>query len=352
MSDAINAAPSSAPTQAESSPAPVNHQEVLNNLSTEQRTEWRKTGKIPEPSNEASVPSEQSDAQKAESAPASEAGKPQEKAHKKLSADERIAQLEATIEKIRKGAAKAEPKQAEETKAAESSPAKPAEIKLETKAAPKLEPPKEPDIKAAEYSGVDGWDKYEADVRKYNRDLAKYEAAEAVEKFKRDQVQEQQLKSVLQQIETGRKTYTDFDQKTAPVFQVLIADLESPVAKLVGESPIFEHLMYVIGGEGEEFISLLKSNPMHALRKAVIMENLVMEELKKGKTESKETERDEKGQFKAPEKKITGAPPPVSEVGGKAAAPGDKVQEAVQKRDFAAYKAEQNRREMAARKGG
>jgi hypothetical protein len=345
MPDEI-AAPSAAPTQAESSPATVNHQEVLNNLSTEQRTEWRKTGKIPDsPAKGESAPSDQSDAQQAETAPASEAGKPQEKAHKKLSADERIAQLEATIEKIRKGAGKTEPRQAEETKPAESLPAKPVEVKAQ-----KLEAPKEPDIKAAEYSGADGWEKYEADVRKYNRDLAKYEAAEAVNKFKRDQVQEQQLKSVLQQIETGRKTYTDFDQKTAPVFQALIADLESPVSKLVGESPVFEHLMYVIGGEGEEFLALLKSNPMHALRKAVILENLIMEELKKGKAESKDTERDEKGQFKAPEKKITGAPPPPKEVGGTAAAPGDKVQEAVQKRDFSSYRTEMNRREMAARK--
>lgn len=342
------AAPSAVPTQADPSPAPVNHQEVLNNLSTEQRTEWRKSGKLPDPPvKEESAPSPLSDAQKAETAPASEAGKPQEKAHKKLSADERIAQLEATIEKIRKGAGKVETKQAEETKPAESLPAKPVEVKAQ-----KLEAPKEPDIKAQEYSGAEGWDKYEADVRKYTKDLAKYEAAEAVEKFKREQVQEAQLKQVLQQIETGRKTYTDFDQKTAPVFQALTADLESPVSKLVGESPVFEHLMYVIGGEGEEFIALVKSNPGQALRKAVILESLVMEELKKGKAESKtETERDDKGQFKAPEKKVTGAPPPPREVGGTAAAPGDKLQEAVQKRDFAAFRAEGNRREMAPRKG-
>lgn len=351
MPDVEAAAPSAAQTQAESSPAPVNHQEVLNNLTPDQRVEWRKTGNIPEPSKADSATAKPSDA---EADGASVKAEPQERAPKRDNAETRLKELLADLKNA--GLSPAELKtfkreaQRVETKAEPS----PAPQKVEAK--PKREAPKEPDISDKKYEGDDGWKLYDRDLKQYARDVAEHTKAEAIEQFKRESQEEYQRQKLGQELAQGRSKYKDFDQITTPVIQSLQQEgMSKEVIEVVGRSPVFVDLLYVIGekeADRDEFLQLAKSDPWAAVRKAVIMENLITEELAKqrdGKAETKP--RDDSGKFlPTPEKKVTGAPAPVSEVGGRAAAPGDAVQESIQKRDFSKYRAEMNRREMTARK--
>lgn len=351
MPDEVIAAPSTA-TAEPTSETPVNHQEVLNSLTSEQRTEWRMSGKLPEtPAKEDSTPSKSDADLSAKSAPASEAGH-QEKPAKRDNAETRLKELladlktagftPAELKTFKRETAAAQPK-------AESTPAPKIELKAEPQG---LEAPKEPEISAKEYQGEDGWQKYEADIKKYNRAFAEYASKKAVMEFQEGQRRDQELQRVQSQIKQGREKYQDFDEKALPVIEALGADPKSPVYEMVGRSPVFQHLVYVIGGEKDEFLALAKADPWAAVTKAAVMQALILEELKGAKGDEKPRNAD--GAFvksETPVKKVTGAPPPVSEVGGTAAAPGDKVGEAVQKRDFASYRAEMNRKEMAARKG-
>src|SRR6185312_263040 len=99
---------SSAPAVEVSTPVMDVSRGPLVDITPEQRAEFRKTGNLPEPpKKEEAAPSPE--AKQAETSTASEADKKQEtkpaKVEKpKQTAEERIAQLESTIEKIRKGA--------------------------------------------------------------------------------------------------------------------------------------------------------------------------------------------------------------------------------------------------------
>lgn len=321
------------------SPAPENHQEVLNSLTPAQRTKWQMTGELPTKADPAPA-KESSDAppkEQAESAPAPDAGKEQEKpAKRKLNAEERIAQLEATIAKIREQSGK-------DSKAITTQPAAPSTAKpVEAKPEP-LKEPKEPQIE--EYSGPDAWDKYDKDYRKWVKDTIAYNREKAIEDF-RIQAQEQaQQQKLSQELAEGRKRYDDFDQVVAPAYQrVMTENLDPTVLAMVGNSPLFVDLLYALGEPSalEDFIQTAKTNPYQAIRKVVIMEGLIHEELSKKATD--------KGQNLAPEKKITSAPNPPTEVSGKNTAPGDEVEAAVKRGDFTAYYREMNRRELAAKK--
>lgn len=309
-----------------------------------ERIEWQKTGKItpkaaPTPASEASPKA------KAESAAASEAA-PQEKSRdnaatrlQEILADLKTAGLSpAELKTFKREAAKTQ---------AESSPAKPPEVKPV-----ELAEPKEPDMNAAEYQGADGWTKYEADVRKYTRELAKYEAAKAVENYKTGQRQAEELSRVQQQIKTGREKYQDFDQKAEPIIAEFSKDLSSPVSQAIGTSPVFEHLIYTIGGDSEAFIKLAKENPLAAVKRVGVLEALILEELKGS---AKETPRDDKtGQFQsAPEKKakaVSSAPAPPAEVGGKGTPPADEVEAALESGNQSRYNELMNARDLARRK--
>lgn len=348
----VTTAPSAEQTPAAPSPAP-HSQETLNSLSPEQRTEWRKTGTLP--SKEAPATSKEDSAAKpAETAPVSETG-PQEKP-KRDNAETRLKEILADLKTAGFTPAelktfKREAKQAE-TKA-ESSPAP---VKVE---APKNEAPVKPkweDFKELD----DGWVKYEAAKDKWVEDFTEYKRKEAIADFQKQTQEEYQRQKLSQELSQGRTKYQNYDQITTPVIQALQADgMSKEITEVIGRSPVFVDLLYVIGENEagrDEFLALAKSDPWAAVRKAVIMEQLITEELAKSRDGKKaeDTPRDDKGKFlsSTPEKKVTSAPKPPSEVGGTAAAPGDVVEEAVKKSDFSKYRMEMNRREIAARKSG
>src|SRR5580698_1963717 len=88
----------------------------LVNLTSEERAEYKKTGELPTTKKEAPSPS----AEPGESAPP-KSQEPKHEPKPKQTAEERIAQLESTIEKIKKGAGIEKPK-AEPTAPAKSQP--------------------------------------------------------------------------------------------------------------------------------------------------------------------------------------------------------------------------------------
>jgi hypothetical protein len=132
----------------------------------------------------------------------------------------------------------------------------------------------------------------------------------------------------------------------------------APIVKgLLNDSKVLVDVMYVLGSKPEElqsFIELSKSNPGEAIRKVVVLEQLVEQELSKGKgkPDSEETpERGEDGKFKpATPKKVT-APPPPDELNTRGSAAPDPIEAAVKNDNFAAFKAEEDRRDLARRRG-
>jgi hypothetical protein len=291
---------------------------------------------------------------KPESATESETVKePQEKGSKKLTADERIAQLEATIEKIRKSAGKAEPKQAEETKA-EPVTRQPVVVKA------KLEAPKEPDMKDPKYAGADGWEKYEADIRQYTKDLAKYEAAvaskDAVEQYKQEQLQKQQAEKVAKEFAAAEQKYPDYKEKSQPLIDALIGEMQAaPEAKTIhpvileaiGSNPLCADILYVLGPNKDEFLALARSNPVAALEKVAVIKHLISEEFAKAKPAESKEPKEEK---KTPVETVTRAPKPPSEVGGRATTADDEGQQAAKSGDFRSAKAAWTRDYVASNK--
>lgn len=351
MPDVITA-PSAEQTPAAPSPAP-NSQETLNSLSPEQRTEWRKSGTLP--SKEAPAPSKEPSAvEKTETAPASEAG--HQERPKRDNAETRLKELLADLKTAGLSPAELKTFKREAQKAETKAEPSPAPQKVE---APKNEAPVKPQWKDFA-SQEDGWEKYEAAKDKWVEDFTEYKRKEAIADFQRQTQEEYQRQKLSQELSQGRTKYQNYDQITTPVIEALQAEgMSKEITEVIGRSPVFVDLLYVIGENEagrDEFLALAKSDPWAAVRKAVIMEQLITEELAKARDGKKaeDTPRDDKGKFlsSTPEKKVTSAPKPPSEVGGTAAAPGDAVEEAIKKRDFSAYKAEQNRREIAARKSG
>lgn len=140
-------------------------------------------------------------------------------------------------------------------------------------------------------------------------------------------------------------------------------DVHPAVKSVLTDSPLLADVLFTLNskeGELASFVELAKTNPTAAIRKAVLLEHLIAQELGKGASEG-ETQRDESGKFVAqneahppqrpPAKKVTEAPPPPREASGRSAAPPDDVASASKTLDFAAYRAAQNRRDLARSQG-
>jgi hypothetical protein len=323
--------------------------------------EWRQTGKVPEPKpkpaaqpKEESAPSKESSAEGAQEsgkAPESEPGKKQE--HKPSKAEARLNEL---LEDLRRaGLSPAELKTFKrEAQRQEAQPPKAGAEKTEKPAG--LEPPKKPKLEDFE-----DYDKFEEEKDKYYEDLADYKSKKSLEEFRAQQQQETAKKEMAGKLADAKKRYGDSAESTiGTAANAIFGDEQIPAAvrALVDQSPVLVDLLYVMGSKADElaeFIELARTNPGAAVRKAVLLERLVMEELEKGSAgKSGSPQRDESGKFvpaKAPEKKVTEAPPPPKEVSGRGAAPPDEVESAAQSGDFASFRSAANRRDLARRRG-
>lgn len=308
--------------------------------------EWRKTGLRPEPSPAAPAPAKEPEkvsdaATTAEPAAASEAAIRQEP--KRETAEDRKRQLNTEIRDLlrHRDSIKREIEVAEQSKP-----------KAETSSAtvkPKgLEPPVEP-----QESDFKTWEEFRKAEKKYTKDLAVYESQKAIRDYEAQREQSEQAKSLQQQLDEGRKRYPDLDKVIKPV----AAMLEDPtkhgisptVAGMINSSPVLADLLYVIGSneaDMNDFLHTARTDPAAAIRKAVLLEQLVIEELTKQNP-------------KAPERQVAKPPAPASEVSGKTPPLIDEVQSAAQAsadsggdpRKFSAYMQAKNRADLARRKG-
>jgi hypothetical protein len=327
---------------------------------------WRQTGRVPAaksaPPKADPAPAKESsaagDKPAEKAAPASEAGTHQEKNKPRDNAATRLNELLEDLRKagmtpaelkVFKREAQKDSAEPPKDKAAPEQTANPAEMKAPVK-------PKQDDYKT--------YAEYDAAKDKYYEDLADYRAAKRVEAYQQEQQQRASQASVHEKMTEAKGRYGDeavgIISATARAFT---GDQQIPqaVKAILNDSPVWTDLLYTLGSKPAEldgFIQLAKSDPGAAIRKAVLMEQLVQTELAKGgkKPEAGGEDavvRDDSGKFKktTPEKKESDAPPPPKEVSGRGTPPADEVERAVKTSDFAAFKRSQNARDLARRRG-
>lgn len=323
----------------ESSPSPVVmeiERGPLVNLTSEERTEFRKTGELPKtqakPEVEESAPSSEPKPENGEAKPAgdSEPPKAQEKSKaakpKDQTAEERISQLEATIEKIRKDAGLNKPK-------ADSAPAKPEAVEQQPEfTRPKPKP---------EGNGPDGkpYETYED----YIDDLTDWKGEQREAKNQREAAQQAQAKEFNSKVNEARSRYENFDDVVEPTALAIRTDAEIPpvIKTLLAESDYLPDFLFTLGSDSAElakFIKMAHETPGKALRYIALTESLIAEELEGKKTPESE---------EVPAKVQTKAPRPPSEAGGRAASPPDAELAAVKANDYRAASAEFTRKALA-----
>ena len=154
--------------------------------------------------------------------------------------------------------------------------------------------------------------------------IADAKATTAIEGYKQQLQREAAAKSMQEKIDVAKARYGDEAENTiGEAAKGIFSDKDvAPIVKeLLKGSPVFVDLLYTIGSKPEDmaaFINEAKTNPGAAIRRAVLFEKLVQEELagvgKKASAEdSEDSARDSSGQFVSktpPAKKVTSAPPP------------------------------------------
>lgn len=293
------------------------------NVSFEEFSHFRKTGEVPDrfkpaviadPAPAAETPQASSEGDQPETASDSEPEQKQQEqgkgAPKRQTAEDRIAQLEATIEKIKRGAG------LNKTETASSS-----EQPKPQQAPPQTYPEWRKAFKPSEWI---------ADYAKQNPE-ASYEDATAAmadhlgdvrDQFRHiEQQRESQAKEINAKIADARARYGEkFDEVLQPTIGAILQDkgISPAVKEMLNDSDVAADLIYTIGSDEKtlsEFLLMAKNNPTKAMRYIAVVENGIVEELS-----SSDTARNEKGQFtKTPEppaKPKTSAPKPPSPVTG------------------------------------
>ena len=324
--------------------------------------EWRQTGKLPAPPAKVTPSgSPEGDSSTSEKpAPAPEAGtKNQEKTKPRDNAAGRLTELLADLREA--GLTPAELKAFKQTyQRKQEQAAEPQKIAApeKTENPAELKPPVKP---KAEDSKT--WEEAEAAKEKYYEELADYKARKAIQDYRQEQAQTAANASVHEKMMEAKGRYGDdavgIIRDTAKTFT---GDQQIPqaVKEIVGGSAVWTDLLYTLGSKPEDldaFIQLSKSDPGAAIRKAVVMEGLVKEELAKGakpatagKSGDEASPRDERGKFKVPEKKESDAPPPAREVSGRGTPPPDGEARAIKDNDARSYMRIKNDEELRARR--
>lgn len=171
---------------------------------------------------------------------------------------------------------------------------------------------------------------------------------------------EAQAKAIADSLSGAKQRYgEEAEASIRSAAREIASDQNVPAAvkDILSGSELLTDVLYTLAskeGELASFMQLARENPAAAIRKAVLLEHLIAQELSgKGASESDAPGRDESGKFvsKPPAKKITEAPPPPREAAGRNAAPPDDVASASKTLDFSAYKNAANRRDVARSQG-
>ncbi|MES2136992.1 MAG: hypothetical protein V4502_08040 [Pseudomonadota bacterium] len=338
--------------------------------------EWRKTGELPAAkkeatSKEASTPSAEdasaagSDESAARTASDSAPGTKQERAKQPTAAD-RLSEVLADLK--RAGLSPAELKTFKREAQAAADPAKAASEQTVKPADGAPTKPKPTDKNADGTDKYPTWEAFDAARDEYFEQFADFKSKAAVAADRQARAAEATDKQLREKIGEAKARYGDqaeaeITEATAAIYGD--AKVHPIVKTMLGESDpgVLVGVMYVLGSKPEElasFVELSRTNPGAAIRKVALLEHLVTEELAKGgkaaaaADEGEGTERDESGKFVSqtpPAKKKPAAPPPPEELSTRGSAPPDPIDAAVRNDDFTAFKAEEDRRDMARRRG-
>lgn len=329
---------------------------------------WRQTGKLPE-RTPAAAPKPKTEKpatsnEPSETVPASEAGSQERKP--RGNADTRLTELLNDLRDAGLSPAQLKTfkldyqrKQTTEGQQAQPNPEKtvnPAEPDRPTR--PKLD-----DFKTV--------DEYEAAVDKYHEDLSDWKSDQKLKAYDQTQRAKADKQALDQKMAAATTRYGETAGATiTSAAKAIHGDAQIPqaVKTILDQSPVIVDVLYTIGSNAEELqqlVEMSRTDPGAAIRKIVLVEKLVEEELAKGGSASAgkptgataEPERGEDGKFKpavekpAPETKVSKAPQPAKEVSGRGAAPTDEVEAAAKNNDFTAFRNAQNRRDVERRKG-
>lgn len=331
--------------------------------------EWRKTGNVPEakpkedstPSTKASAAASKDGA--VETAPASATGTQQEKP-KNDSAETRLTQILADLKKAGLSPAELKTFKREAAAAAAEPPAKAAP---EQTAKPQgLEKPVKPTQADKNGDGTpkyDSWEKLEAARDEYFEKLSAFNVATAVAEDRAARAAEAQQNVLKQKVTEAKARYgedamTAINKATAALDGD--ANLNPVIRAMCDDSKVLVDVMYVLGSKPEdlaEFVEMAKAQPGLAVRKFALLEHLVQEELAKGSTAATAaagTQRGEDGKFvseKTPATKKPAAPPPPDELNSRGSAPTDALDAATRDNNARAFIDEENRRDIAKRRG-
>jgi hypothetical protein len=289
---------------AESQSAPVVETIALPKSGTSEYAEWRVNGEIPKPKTESAPTVEPGEATTPRQQETPTRPKPK-------TAEQRIAELESTIEKIRKGAnlegKKPEPQPASDPKPVQATRPKP----------------------TVDGKGSDG--KPYATYEDFTEDLADWKAEQrevAGEQRRAVQAQQDALKA---EVEKARGRYDNLDEVMFPTLKAITEAKVAPViSQMLNDSEVLPDLLYTIGSDSDElaaFVKMAQTSPGKAIRYLAVTENLIREELDKASRPTHE--KGEDGKFVkeepvAPAKRgPESAPEPPIEIASRGAGGGD-----------------------------
>ena len=307
---------------------------------------WRQTGEIkakaePATAKEASAEGDEPE----ETAPAPEAGKKQEPKPRD-NAETRLRGILADLKAAGYTPAELKTLRREAQRVEPAAPAKVEPPKVEQKTA-KSDRPARPVF--GDKQG-ETW----AEFQERDSEWVAAIAENAVQNYRKQQAEEASQRELRGQVDAAKGRYGPEAEATIgrTVDTLIAADISPAVKAMINDSPVLIDLAYVIGDKPDEladFIALSKAKPTEALRRLVLMERLVQDELAKPGS----TARDDTGKFlpKVPEKKTTAAPPPPTEVSSRGAAPLDDGECAAATGDFETFKGTRNRADMERLRG-
>lgn len=326
--------------------------------------QWRKTGEIPEskPKREAPAPSKKESSAAPEKEAGTSAASEAETQQERKPRSDAASRLDEILADLRRAGFTPAELKTYKREVQQQQQAKPEQTaKLPEAQQPDPGAPKKP--KADDFKT---WEEYEAAKDKYTEEIAEYKSQKAIENYRISQQQEAAAARAKERFADAEKRYgPEAGSVIHESAKAISSDNRIPdaVKAMVDVSPAGFDLIYALGSkpsEFEEFLDLARRDPAAAIRKTVLIESLVLQELAKGKGEDAEQpKRDETGRFSPPAKKVTEAPPPPREASGRSAPPGDEADSILRAtgsngitgQDFKRLQAIENRKDMARRKG-
>jgi len=345
--------------------------------SPEAYSKWRLTGEVPaekKPSKKEPAPSsaeeepregdepEEEDSEE-KTAPAPEAGrKKQEQHYRKGSAQDRLDGLLADLRR-----AGLSPSELKTFKREMMSVPVPQQVPPQQSVQPPAQPQRLAEPKLEDFRT---WDEFRAAERAYSQQVMADQMREFYQQIQAQQIQQAAQQQAAERLAYARQRYgEEAEGSITAAARGLFGDqnIHPAIKGIVNDSPAIADLLYVMGYSAQDFdqfIQVARVNPGEAIRRVVLLEQLVKDELRKahapangnGKSEAAPVERetparDESGRFiSAPQKKEVSAPPPATEVSGRASPPPNDAEAAFNRGDVRAYFSAKNRAQLAERK--